>query len=130
MGLFDGWFPSSDEDESLIEISNDEGDHWVVSTPTEETEGVLGWLFGASVEEDDDERYRWNYDKGRRAVERRDSHQYRAHSERVVDEYEDNEDTYDRENDRSDYEDSHDREADFCDREEDEQEAEHWWQWW
>lgn len=117
MGLFDGWFPSSDEDESLIEISNDEGDHWVVSTPTEETHGVLGWLFGAGVERDRDESYHSNSMRGRETVDSRDSHQYRTYSNRVVDEQEDDEDSYDRENDRSDYE-------------RNEQEAERWWQWW
>ena len=32
MGLFD-WFKPGEEDRSLVEISNDAGDHWVADIP-------------------------------------------------------------------------------------------------
>lgn len=124
MGLFD-WFKDSEPDEGLIEVSNDEGDHWVISTPSEETEGVLGWLFGAGVREETSRGEQTYYrDNDRGWAETRDSHEYRAHGERVVDEYEDNEDSYDREDDRSDF----DLQDGYA--EEDEHSAERWWSWW
>jgi hypothetical protein len=43
MGIFD-WFKDDEEDRSLVEISNDAGDHWVADVPTDgvkETEQAL-----------------------------------------------------------------------------------------
>ena len=112
-------------DEGLIEVSNDDGEHYVISTPSEETENVLGWLFGAGVQEETSGReQRYYYQQARGNAETRDSNEYRAHSERVVDETEDLEDSYDRENDESDF-DPQDGYA-----EKDEHSAERWWSWW
>lgn len=120
MGLFD-WFKDSEPDEGLIEVSNDEGDHYVISTPSEDTDNVLGWLFGAGVQEEtsrDEQSYHYKHQRG--SIETRDSHEYRAQGERVVDEFEDNEDSYDREDDESDFD-----SEDYA--EEDDYPAERWW---
>jgi len=104
MGLF-GWLRPEEEpdDRSLIEISNDDGDHWVADIPTKGVKSTERELRKAGVERDDDERLSQVYG-AQRIVDNRDSEQYRYRSEPVVDQGEDLEDTYDREDDRSDCE--------------------------
>jgi hypothetical protein len=101
-----------DDDRSLVEISNDEGDQWVADIPTKgvkETEQSL--KDAGAVKDDDEKKVSRRYDAAR-VVERRDSGQYRYRSARVVNEDEDLEDSHDREGDRSDYEPDVDDEPD------------------
>ncbi len=128
MGLF-GWLKPEDEEEdrSLIEISNDSGDHYVADIPTQGVRETEKALRDAGVDRDDDERLVNTY-QPKRIVDSRDSKQHRYRSERVVDKGEDLEDSYDRE-DVSDLEDDpSDREDDTSDFEESEQPAT--WRWW
>ena len=92
------------DDLSLIEVSNDSGDHWVASIPTGDVKATEKSLRQAgAVRDDDEERLSRRYDAAR-VVANRDSAQYRYRSARVVDETEDLEDSYDREADESDVE--------------------------
>ena len=52
-----GWFgnKSDDEDKSLIEISNDNGDHWVAEVPTKDVKKTEKALKEAGCERDYDE---------------------------------------------------------------------------
>ncbi|MEA5449676.1 hypothetical protein VB780_13910 [Leptolyngbya sp. CCNP1308] len=128
MGLFGRRKRDDDDDRSLIEISNDSGDHLVVDIPTSGVKETEKALRDAGVERDDDERLVNTY-QPRRIVDSRDSKQHRYRSERVVDEAEDLEDSYDRE-DVSDMEDDpSEREDDTSDFEESEQPAT-WRSWW
>ena len=102
MGLLD-WFKPDKEDRSLIEISNDAGDHWVADVPTSGVKETEQALRNAGLEQDRDDTLIRRYDASD-VVSRRDPNQHRYRSERVVDEAEDLEDSYDRENDTSDYE--------------------------
>ena len=100
------------DDRSLIEVSNDSGDHWVADIPTKGVKDTEQSLKNAgAVRDDDEERVSRRYDAAR-VVEKRDSMQYRYRSERVVDEEEDLEDNNDREEDKSDYEPHSDDEPD------------------
>lgn len=124
-----GWLKPEEEpeDHSLIEISNDSGDHWVADIPTTGVKATEKALRDAGVEGDNDERLLNTYQPSR-IVDSRDPDQYRYRSERVVDEGEDLEDSYDRE-DVSDMEDDlSEREDDTSDFEESEQPAT--WRWW
>jgi hypothetical protein len=89
MGIF-GWLrpEESDDDRSLVEISNDDGDHWVADIPTEGVKETERALRDAGVEEDRDETLSKIY-AGDRILDNRDSDQYRSRSARVVDEGED-----------------------------------------
>jgi hypothetical protein len=109
MGILD-WFKSDEEDRSLIEISNDSGDHWVADIPTRGVKATEKALRDAGVERDTDERL-LNIYQPSRIVDSRDPKQYRYRAERVVDEGEDLEDSHDQENDQSDWEDNGDVEA-------------------
>ncbi|MEM9947180.1 MAG: hypothetical protein AAF810_14075 [Cyanobacteria bacterium P01_D01_bin.36] len=103
------------DDRSLLEVSNDSGDHWVADIPSDGVEETEKSLRNAGVVRDDDEeRVSRRYDAAR-VVEKRDSDQYRYRSERITDEDEDSEDTYDREEDRSDLEPDNDEEPDSDD---------------
>ena len=103
------------DDRSLLEVSNDSGDHWVADIPSDGDEETEKSLRNAGVVRDDDEeRVSRRYDAAR-VVEKRDSDQYRYRSERITDEDEDSEDTYDREEDRSDLEPDNDEEPDSDD---------------
>ncbi len=93
----------SKDDRSLIEISNDGGDHWVIDVPTEGVKETEKALRSAGVQRDNDEQFLNTY-QPQRIVNSRDSRQHRFRSERVVNEAEDFEDSYDQENDRSDWE--------------------------
>jgi hypothetical protein len=131
MGIF-GWLRPEDdeEDRSLIEVSNDAGDHWVADIPAEGVQETERALRDAGVEEDNDDLVSKIFGASRIA-DRRDSEEYRYRSARVVDEDEDLEDSHDQENDTSDYEDFFDREDDTSDFEESEQPAEGgWFSWW
>ena len=100
------------DDRSMIEVSNDSGDHWVADIPTKGVKDTEKALQDAGAVRDEDEtKLSRRYDAAR-VVERRDSNQYRYRSERVVDEDEDLEDTHDREEDKSDYEPHSDDEPD------------------
>ncbi|NEP15443.1 MAG: hypothetical protein F6J97_00900 [Leptolyngbya sp. SIO4C1] len=92
-----------EEDRSLVEISNDEGDHWVADIPTKGVKETEKSLRAAGVERGDDEKLMRMYNAAEK-VDQRDSSQYRFHSDRVIDEKEDLEDTFDREEDDSDSE--------------------------
>lgn len=98
-------------DRSLIEVSNDSGDHWVADVPTEGVTETEKSLKKAGAVPDKDEDLRKRYDAAR-VVDNRDSEEYRYRSARAVDEEEDTEDTYDREEDRSDEEPHSDDEPD------------------
>lgn len=100
------------DDRSLIEVSNDNGDHWVADIPTKgvkETEQSL--KEAGAVRDEDEQKVSRRFDAAR-VVDKRDSNQYRYRSERVVDEKEDLEDNHDREDDRSDLEPDSDDEPD------------------
>lgn len=100
------------DDRSLIEVSNDNGDHWVADIPTKgvkETEQSL--KEAGAVRDEDAQKVSRRFDAAR-VVDKRDSKQYRYRSERVVDEKEDLEDNYDREEDKSDLEPDSDDEPD------------------
>ena len=103
MGLFGRRKSDDDDDRSLIEISNDKGDHWVADIPTKGVKETEKALRNAEVEKDNDERLGDVFGASR-VVDSRDSEQHRYRSERVVDETEDLEDSHDRENDTSDEE--------------------------
>lgn len=99
------------DDRSLIEVSNDDGDHWVADVPTKGVKDTEKSLKDAGAVPDRDEALRKRYDAAR-VVDNRDSEAYRYRSARVVDEEEDAEDTYDQEEDRSDEEPHSDDEPD------------------
>jgi hypothetical protein len=125
-----GWLKPEEEDEnrSLVEISNDQGDHWVANVPTNEVDRTTKALYDAGVERDNDEHLSSVYGASR-IVDSRDSNQHRYRSESVVDRAEDLEDSYDRENDDSDREEDRSDWEDNGDREESEQPAS-WFSWW
>ncbi|MEO0644814.1 MAG: hypothetical protein AAFZ17_01460 [Cyanobacteria bacterium J06650_10] len=101
-----------EDDRSLIEVSNDSGDHWVADVPTKGVEETEKSLKDAGAVPDRDESLLRRYN-AKRVVDNRDSEEYRYRSARVVDEDEDLEDSGDREEDRSDFEpDSDDAEPD------------------
>lgn len=112
-----GWLFGDDdkEDRSIIEISNDRGDHWVAEIPTDAVNATEKALREAGCERDESETTGWFFGWGRqqREYEERDHDQHRFSSARIVDENEDLEDSYDKEDDD--------------DRERDEQPA---WRWW
>lgn len=113
-----GWFgkKQEDDDTALVEISNDNGDHYVAEIPSNDADEVRGWFRKSGMRNDQDyEDYR--HDAAQQQYSRRDHDAHRYRIERVVDESEDLEDSYDQENDTSDYERS-------------EQPAESWWSWW
>jgi hypothetical protein len=87
MGLFD-WFKPDEEDRSLVEISNDAGDHWVADIPTSEVKETEQALRDAGLEQDNDDCL-INIFGARRIVDNRDAQQCRYRSERVVNESED-----------------------------------------
>lgn len=127
MGLFGRRKNEDEDDRSLIEISNDSGDHWVADIPTKGVKETEKALRDAGVERDNDERLLSTYQPSR-IVDSRDSEQQRYRSERVVNEGEDLEDTYDRENDTSDREEDRGDWEDNGDLEESEQPAS--WRFW
>lgn len=100
-----------EDDRSLIEVSNDSGDHWVADVPTGGVRDTEKSLKDAGAVPDRDEDLRRRYDAAR-IVDSRDSEEYRYRSARIVDEEEDEEDSYDREEDRSDEEPHSDDEPD------------------
>ncbi|NMF84658.1 hypothetical protein [Nodosilinea sp. P-1105] len=127
-----GWLKPEEEDEdrSLIEISNDSGDHWVADIPTDGVNATTKALRDAGVEQDNDERLS-NAFGAKRIVDNRDPNQHRYRSARVIDEREDLEDSYDRENDDCDREEDRSDWEDNGDLEESEQPAEGgWFSWW
>lgn len=85
-----------DGDRSLIEVSNDRGDHIVIEVPTAKVWETKRALRKAGVERDDDENLSTRQDAVRRA-DNRDSSEYRCCSARIIDEREDLEDSYDSE---------------------------------
>lgn len=86
-------------DRSLIEISNDAGDHWVADIPTSGVKDTEKALRQAGLGRDTDEQLTQVY-RADLMIDSRDSHQHRYRSARVVDEDEDLEDNGDREDDR------------------------------
>lgn len=112
MGLF-GRGKKDDDDRSLIEISNDKGDHWVADVPTKGVKATEKALRDAGVERDKDDQLVNRYD-AKKVVDRRDPDQHRYRSERVVDE-------------QADLESSHDAENDTSDNERSEQPTRPWW---
>ena len=93
----------SKEDRSLLEVSNDSGDHWVADMPTTGISETEKSLLDAGAVRDKDEKLQKLYNAAQIA-EQRDPKQYRFRSERVVDEGEDLENTHDAEEDQSDTE--------------------------
>jgi hypothetical protein len=87
MGIFD-WFKDDEEDRSLIEISNDAGDHWVADVPTDGVKETERALRDAGVKEDNDDLISKIFGASRIA-DKRDSEESRYRSDRVVDEEED-----------------------------------------
>jgi len=131
MDIF-GWLKPEEEDEdrSLIEISNDSGDHWVADIPTDRVSATTKALRDVGVEQDNDERLSSAFG-AKRIVDNRDPNQHRYRSARVIDEREDLEDSYDRENDDCDREEDRSDWEDNGDLEESEQPAEGgWFSWW
>jgi hypothetical protein len=86
------------DDRSLIEISNDAGDHWVADIPTSGVKETEKALRKAGLRRDIDEHLTQVY-RADRIIEQRDPSQYRYHSDRVIDEDEDLEDNGDLEDD-------------------------------
>lgn len=93
-----------EEDRSVFEVSNDEGDHWVGDVPSNAVDDVSRQLKDAGVVPDRDEQTIAKYVNAAQMVEARDSSQHRFKAERVIDEGEDLEDNGDREDDKSDSE--------------------------
>ena len=89
MGIF-GWLKPEEEpeDSSLVEISNDRGDHIVVNTPTHDdaldVEGQARRELGAKVDKDEKLGARGQFE-----YQIRDDDEYRVRSARVVDSNED-----------------------------------------
>ena len=100
MGLFKKLFNRPDDDESLIEVSNDNGDHWVANVPTENIVETSSLLMNAGIVRDHDDQLSRDYRAGTIA-EDRDHEEYRFRSARVVDEAEDLEENGDLEDDRT-----------------------------
>lgn len=81
-----GWFgfgSSNEEDETLFQVSNDNGDHYVVSVPTSEADEVEGWFGRAKMKEDWDDEI--PYQSREREYDKRDHDEHRWTSDRVVD---------------------------------------------
>ncbi len=93
-----------EEDRSVFEVSNDDGDHWVGDVPSSAVDDVSRQLQDAGVIPDRDEETVSKYINAAQIVEDRDSDQYSFRAERVIDEGEDLEDNGDREEDKSDAE--------------------------
>lgn len=85
-----------DGDRSLIEVSNDRGDHIVIEVPTAKVWETKRALRKAGVERDDDEKLVRKHGIENHSGSR-DASQYRCHSARIVDEREDYESTHDAE---------------------------------
>lgn len=103
MGLFD-WFKSDEPDETLFEVSNYSGDHWIASIPTKGSADVCTALLDAGAVRDDDDQLLRKY-QADLVIEARNQKTYRFKSSRVVDESEDLEANGDLEDDRTrDYE--------------------------
>lgn len=100
MGLFNKPFHNSDSDESLIEVSNDNGDHWVASVLTEDIVATSSLLINAGVARDQDDQLSRDYRAGIIA-EDRDHEEYRFKTAPVVDGAEDLEANGDLEDDRT-----------------------------
>ena len=92
-----------EEDRSVFEVSNDNGDHWVGDVPTRAVDDVAKKLKDAGVTPDRDETVA-KYINATQIVESRDSNQYRFKAEPVIEEGEELEDNGDREEDKSDSE--------------------------
>ena len=86
-----------DDDSSLIEVSNDRGDHIVIEVPTDKAWEVTKQLRKAGVEQDIDEAQHSRHYKAEDRIKGRDPEQYRSRSRPVVDESEDLEDSHDAE---------------------------------
>jgi hypothetical protein len=121
---FFGWLKPEEEpeDHSLVEISNDAGDHYVVNIPSQGVQETEKALRDAGVQQDTDEQLLNTYQPSR-IVDSRDPKQHRYRSAPVVDQGEDLEDTYDQENDQSDREEDRSDWEDNGDFEESEQPA-------
>lgn len=89
MGIF-GWLKPEEEpeDRSLIEISNDSGDHYVANVPSDGVAKTERALRDADVERDKDDQLSRQYNAAEKA-ESRDKEQYRYRSEPVVNSKED-----------------------------------------
>lgn len=93
----------SKKDRSLVEVSNDMGDHWVADIPTDGVSETERSLLDAGAIRDKDDKLQKLYNAAQMA-EQRDPNQYRFRSERVIDEGEDLENSHDAEEDQSDSE--------------------------
>lgn len=100
MGLFKNLFNFSDSNESLIEVSNDNGDHWVASVPAEDIVETSSLLINAGVVRDHDDQLSRDY-RAAIIAEDRDHKEYRFRTARVVDGAEDLELNGDLEDDRT-----------------------------
>ncbi|MDV3351706.1 hypothetical protein QGP82_23590 [Leptothoe sp. LEGE 181152] len=94
-----GYVP--EDDEAIMEISNDEGDHWVMHVPTHDLLQTGSSLIGAGAEVDKDEELYYQPKKAQQEYDSRDHQQYRFKAARIVDEDEDDESTFDYEDDRT-----------------------------
>lgn len=140
MSLFNFW--KGEPDKSLIEVSNDSGDHIVIEMPTDYVREVEEELRKAGCKPDKTEAVgiQANTKRQQRAYEKRDHKAFNFFSRRVVNDFEelecngdyeqddsDLEDTFDKENDRSDWEPDNQPEFDAADFEANEQPV--IWRW-
>ena len=103
MGLFDFWKNEPTEETRLVEISNDDGDHWVAELPAKGIKQTTDALRDAGATRDTDERdYRDPW--AEKFVDRRNSSDYRFKTAPVYDQSIDREPEED--NDTSDDEQS------------------------
>ena len=120
-----GWLnPKKEKNRLIVEVSNDEGDSYVIDVPKGRKSGqVITGLTDAGIDRDPINDRSERAERKRRILEARDSEEYRWESDESVDRAEDLEDNGDHEPD--DF-----RESDYCDDEESEQEAVRFWPLW
>lgn len=120
-----GWLnPKNEKNRLIVEVSNDDGDSYVIDVPKSRKSGqVITDLTEAGINRDSIDDRSERPERKRRILEARDSEEYRWQSGESVDRQEDLEDT-------GDYEPDDFREADYCDDEESEQEAVRFWSLW
>lgn len=125
MGLWD-WFNAEAEDTSLVQISNDIGDHIVAEVPTNAVDSIEIALGEAGLSPDNDESYT-NLYSAERKYEQRDHEEMRYTSAPVVNEDEDLEAEID-DDTTLDCDRDVDKEPEAT--EDDEQKATGGWSWW
>ena len=120
-----GWLnPKKEKNRLIVEVSNDEGDSYVIDVPKGRKSGqVITGLTDAGIDRDPINDRSERAERKRRILEARDSEEYRWESDESVDRDEDLED-------KGDHEPDDFREADYSDDEAYEQEAVRFWPLW